>query len=97
MNAVESRIHESLYLVSFINLNAIDAATICKPTDITSANKRIILFQLSFEYYTKVADNTGTGDGKMEELEEKSGGVGEAEVGIQSFITFETHINGSVI
>jgi hypothetical protein len=33
----ESRIHESLYLVSFMNLNAIDAAMICKTIEIMRA------------------------------------------------------------
>jgi hypothetical protein len=33
----DSNIHESLYLVSFMNLNAIDAATICRTMDMTSA------------------------------------------------------------
>jgi len=33
----ESNIQESLYLVSFINLNAIEAAMICRTIEITSA------------------------------------------------------------
>ena len=33
----ESNIHESLYFVSFMNLNAIDAAMICKTIEIIRA------------------------------------------------------------
>jgi hypothetical protein len=33
----ESKIHDNLYLVSFMNLNAIDAAMICKTIEIIRA------------------------------------------------------------
>jgi hypothetical protein len=46
----DSNIHESLYLVSFMNLNAIDAAMICKTMEIISA---ISLTITGTEFYYK--------------------------------------------
>jgi hypothetical protein len=42
-NERESNIHESLYFVSFMNLNAIDAAMICRTIEIMSAISLTIL------------------------------------------------------
>jgi hypothetical protein len=44
-NAREIRIHESLYLVSFINPKAIEAAIICSTIEIIRATNLIIMDQ----------------------------------------------------
>jgi hypothetical protein len=45
-NERESNIHEILYLVSFMNLNAIDAAMICKTIEIIRAMSLTIAMTL---------------------------------------------------
>jgi hypothetical protein len=50
-NASESRIHEILYFVSFMNLRAIDAAMICSTIEIIRA---ISLTMAARDYFTKI-------------------------------------------
>jgi hypothetical protein len=45
VKARERRIHDSLYLVSFINLKAIEAAMICRTIEIIRAMSRTIILQ----------------------------------------------------